>query len=594
MMFFYDGLGLFMDEIPQNSINQEKSYFLSKLKCNPFFIIKHIPSLSHILWQRYKIKILKTGNLKSKPSWLPSSLPFKITPNLSEDKWLFLLQRHLPQSLHPAFTENMQHHYFAKDQEDYLAKNRWGELLENIFMRNFTLPMHIKNWLNTPPNKKDPAWETYSCSERIANFITWASFIPKDERFNYIPANVLNFIEYHAHWIMQHLEYYRKRTNNHIINNARALIMAGSLLQKPEMVRVGFAILKNMLPILIQPQGSLREGSAHYHLLVFRWLLDAYTFAKTSLGFNSEDIYFLHHLLIKMQMVAALFCDSQGELNVFIGDISPDARPRLTTLTLKACYPDYWPQQNLSVTSVNHYDDWYGLYQKEQKVILHCHHGKYPQAITTHKHNDLSSFVWVRENQPLLIDTGCSRYLKEPIPMLQKSALGHNVALVNNMAPLCESMAINGYWCPTPYANADVHVQSTEPSTISITHNGFKRATPVKTHTRQIQLLENELIIKDIFLGNGSVDIKLIWQLHPSFKAQNASPVSFKNNQYQMDIVITATLQPDFACIQNHAVWGWTASEYGALCRHPILVMNWKIQLPFETMVQFKVKTCVV
>jgi len=400
------------------------------------------------------------------------------------------------------------------------------------------------------------------------------------------------FLNEHLAWIIDHLEYYKEQTGNHILNNARALLMAGSVLKNPVALQTGMCILQKMLPILIQPHGALREGSTHYQLIVFKWILDAYRFAKLSGFYTEENLQFIYNTLIKMQAVAALFCDQQGELHAFIGDISPDATPLTTSDTLRICYPEYWPAILKPSVNKMHHDDWYALYTQQHKVILNCPSGKYPQQITTHKHNDLCSFVWIFNNQPMLIDTGRARYIKDKISTMQKSATGHNMALVNNLAPLCESIIINGHWCPTPYANATVQVEASLLNEITLMHNGFKRATPVTKHARQIKLLENQLTIRDEFIGKGIVNVKLIWQIHSSFKKKDHELI-FCNEQYEMKLDTIAVTPPDIQFIEANDSLGFHSTQYGTAYRHPVLIMNWEAHLPFQTTIIFKVKPCV-
>jgi hypothetical protein len=79
------------------------------------------------------------------------------------------------------------------------------------------------------------------------------------------------------------------------------------------------------------------------------------------------------------------------------------------------------------------------------------------------------------DNAPVLIDCGRARYTKDAISTLQKSALGHNVPLVNGFAPLSESLVINGNWWPTPYASAQIAISSDASHRVTISHNVPRR-----------------------------------------------------------------------------------------------------------------------
>lgn len=582
-----------MDEIPKNSIDKEKQYFLAKLKRHPIFIMKHLPSLSQILWRRYKNKFAFKAKPhqvgKKKPDWLhcPETLKnhhLKMKP----EQWLNLPFYQQPGPIDFLACARNQHDE-GVDQEDYLAKHRFIILIENIFNRQLTLPLNVSKWLSKPPPKDDGAWETYSCCERVANFITWATFIPYEKRLSFIPENALAFIAEQMFFIAEHLEYYQKQTGNHILNNARALIMAGTLLKNPAAIEMGLKILEHMLPTLITHEGVLREGSSHYQLIVFKWLLDAYTYAKLSKLCAHDKLHFLSEILVKMQKLAMLFCNQQGTLQIFIGDISPDMSPLLTTQLITHLYPHYWPAPNLTWPT-QAYGDWHILSHALHKIVLRAEDQQYPQQIASHKHNDLTSFVWFFEDQAILIDTGRARYTKDKRSSLQKSATGHNSVLVNNLAPLCESLIINGHWYPTPYAKAKVAVNH-EHNKLIIKHDGFRRASKVKEHERSIAIINNNLCIEDYFTGKGTVEISLIWQLHPSFQVKSQSSLIFTNPYYQLQI------EPDsqpthIHCLSEDDTYGFHSYQYGVSERHPVVILNWIITLPFNTCLSFKVTAC--
>jgi hypothetical protein len=308
---------------------------------------------------------------------------------------------------------------------------------------------------------------------------------------------------------------------------------------------------------------------------------------QASASYSPQQLQFLLDYINKMRSAAAALCDKSGNLLVFIGDISPDLSPVKTTQRLSSCHSAFWPAP---AVPPGLHDDWCILQSAHSKVILNCPTGRYPKLFSSHGHNDITSLVWLYQDLPLLIDSGRARYTKDTISIFQKSAYGHNVPLVNGFAPLSESLVINGNWWPTPYASAQVAITSTASHQALITHNGFKRATPVTQHQRQIVVDDDQLWIEDFFKGHGVIDLELRWQLAPNFKAL-AQENLFSNGLLQLEIDLSGMQY--LPKLEYHVTLGRVSTQYGVAQTNPVITMRWQVQLPFTTTLVFKVKSCV-
>ena len=583
-----------MEDQLANSIYKERQFFLSKLKSNPIFFIQHLPSLSNII---YRMAVTKIFKKKKCPPWL-NHLKIAFNDNYS-DFQISLTKLPIRQIKHISYQsekiDNKNENLDIHDIENYLAENRWGELIKNIYNSNsvdkLNLPKDIQQWLLNPPAKNDPAWETYSACERVANLLTYLSFIP--HKTSIISPEIHHFLQDSILWIFNHLEYYQHKTGNHILNNARALMMGGVILNNQSAIKAAMIIFRHMLPVLIQNNGALRERSTHYQLIILIWLLDSSTFAKQSKFCSQSDIEFIDGYIHKMIHLAAQFCDARGYLQTFIGDISPDASPIDTVKRLMICYPDFWPMNQNSLSKQVNYDDWYILENQSQRVLLNCPSGKYPTNHPSHAHGDILSFVWFYENQAMLIDCGRFRYTKDKISTQQKSAVSHNLPLVNGLPPLCESFVITGHWWPTPYAKAKIEILHYNKTNIAIKHDGFKRATPVKIHERHIEIMEHEIHIHDRYAGKGKAEIILIWQLHPSFIYFDKSSLQITNHKQMIEIDFKQmNLCPQVEYISNVEQANWYSPEYGQAFTNPMLLLKWNVNLPFTSLIKFKVKPC--
>ena len=451
----------------------------------------------------------------------------------------------------------------------------------------WVLPASVKQFIEDAPAKNDVVWETYSCCERIANLLTWISFVPLMERAKVMPPKVVLFLEDSLQWILRHLEYYGSKTGNHILNNARSLIMAGTVLNNQKAVETGKLIFTRLLPVLIQPDGFLRERSSHYQLIILTWLLDAKYFLQVSSFTENET---LNKTIIRMQTAARMLCDEAGYVQALIGDISPDLSPDKTTQRLQFCYSESWPGTFQSVTAGR--DDWWVIQNSSDKILLNCPVGIYPRAHSSHGHNDIPAFTWLHNSTPVFIDSGRSRYTKDPVSSRQKSSRGHSLPFVNGFSPLCESFVINGNWWPTPYASAEIKV-ATGSNDITISHDGFMRATPVTNHQRNIILRPGEIEVSDQFDGKGTAQIDLFWQLQPGF--EHFDREKFLVTMADMSLAIDLcqmTAHPDIKFFGTTAPRNWCSNEYGYETPNPLLTMRWHVTLPFTATIIFRVQPC--
>ena len=129
--------------------------------------------------------------------------------------------------------------------------------------------------------------------------------------------------------------------NNHVINNARALLFASILLDIEFYSDLAFAILRSNLPELVSNDGFLREGSSHYQFIFTRWILEMLWLSKIS---NKYGIT----LDIEKPRGVELFHQLLAEADVLVENYPPSETDRIGISygTLKDTYP------GLIVTSI--------------------------------------------------------------------------------------------------------------------------------------------------------------------------------------------------------------------------------------------------
>jgi len=130
----------------------------------------------------------------------------------------------------------------------------------------------VESWLSSRAQAKDFYRDSYSASERISNLIMlWNISPPSDSLARAVEDMIIHDVD----CLMQNPEYHGElNTNNHILNNARALILAGSFFNSQCWLDAGSWLLKEQFDKHINPDGLLREASSHYQLVVTRWVVE--------------------------------------------------------------------------------------------------------------------------------------------------------------------------------------------------------------------------------------------------------------------------------------------------------------------------------
>ncbi len=167
---------------------------------------------------------------------------------------------------------------------------------------------------------------------------------------------------------------------------------------------------------------------------------------------------------------------------------------------LRLLYSDCCAKMCSSAPDFAYIDGWFRLCKDQELVIGNFPQGEFPWEFPTHGHSDLTGFAWLHDRREILVDRGRNRYTPDEVSLAQISAAGHNVPTINDLAPLCESVAKGGSWLPRPYAEARLRADAVADG-IALVHDGFARATPVHRHTRRIELKQSGLQVIDIFEG---------------------------------------------------------------------------------------------
>lgn len=585
-----------LDAAVPDTGRKEREAYLRRLRTEPAFLLRNLRPLAEALFRRLRTRARLLWSpahrgTKTRPAWLGPSLRVAAgqaagTLQLPSYAALSAAAQGTATIASPAASD-------GGDPEDYLGAQRWTFLVDALLTdgesRSAQLAACLR-WVETHRDTADAAWEPYSTSERVANLLVYLAATPAG-RDGTVPPQLLAFVGDSLRWIRAHLEYYGPyRTNNHILNNARAIIMAAVALNDSAALADGLQIMEQCLPRLITAGGFLRERSSHYQLVVLNWLLDAQHFACLHAAVRTD---FLREHLRRMLAASITLRAPGARLPPLIGDVSPDMTPAQSVARLARLYPQSWSSaepESAQGAAAAFTDGWFRMVAGRSMVLGNFPAGAYPAAFPTHGHADISAFAWVCNGREILVDRGRYRYTPDAISDFQRRASGHNLPLVDGFAPVCESLFVQGTWLPLPYGTAHLEAKLDGESVV-LSHDGFARATAVQRHSRSFSLADQALTVSDHFEGSGEAELDFCWHFAEAFTSFDAARLQAIAADARLGLRIEGVSgAPQVACA-GRAQGGWISRTYGE--RHPALgvCLRWRASLPARVSTHFSLST---
>jgi hypothetical protein len=464
--------------------------------------------------------------------------------------------------------------------------------------------------------QKSLRWESYTVGERVSNAVLFFQIasIP-------LPADLTGLLAGFIRFLLPRLEYRGELTGNHVINNARAVYLAGAALRVDPWRHFATAILKRELPKAVTDEGFLREGSSHYHFLFTRWLLEWYYFAEVAQ--DQESVAFLSRTLPKLLKRCLFFLVKENGTDKWdlplIGDISPDFPPSwlmdLPTCPLakfflparvelpprSAC--NTWasvfsslPVKELSgqerlrngsedivPVSTGRFDasGWYRSDFGPWTLLLRANEMGVPEHVG-HQHNDYYHFVLYHEGRPFLVDSGRRSYRNDDVwGPYGKSARAHNSFCIDGFGVVPERW--NRY--PSWYGQIPQKAEwkdSSDESRILLTSEGFSRLTsPVKVG-RTLELKKESFALEDSFLGSGKRMIEHFfhWASGAGFEKCGEGRWKICLGKTKFSLILNGFKSQEKWVLGGEMPEGWAVKAYGVAEPTPALTFSAKVLLP--------------
>ncbi len=444
----------------------------------------------------------------------------------------------------------------------------------------------ITDWMHHNPPDTEDAWEPYTVSLRIVNWVKWfllMNLTGFEEGSKRLPRREwIDSLYQQALWLEQNIEYHILA--NHYLKNGIALFFAGAYFQGGDAdrwLKKGVQILREELDEQFLADGGHFERSPMYHSICVTDYLDVLNLARHSQGvLSSEDqgtfaqrmtrsLDFLSDMCLPDQKIA-LFNDS-----AFGIALSPQHNFDYAKKII-----GYEPSVRPSGLSIHSYasSGYYVCRKAEDKIIIDC--GPIgPDYQPGHAHCDTLSYELAIDGQRVVVDSGVFDYEPSQERAYARSTRAHNTVMVDGE----EQSEIWGVFRVARRARplyAHIQANAHEVVLFEGAHDGYMRLSGRPIHRRRISYDDGETswIITDVLEGTGSHRMESFVHIHP-----DCALVESGSNSFRIECCgeAIATIQALSAC-QATIELGCYFPEFGLRRENPVLAFSCHGEVPLQ------------
>lgn len=442
----------------------------------------------------------------------------------------------------------------------------------------------INSWIISNPPGMEDAWEPYTVSLRIVN---WIKFFATSGQT--VPVHWQESLVNQANWLRFNLEFHIRA--NHLLKNAKALVFAGTWFDGPtgsDLLAVGQKIFLREVCEQFLSDGGHYERAPMYHSIAVEDCLDVVNLFGAA--FEDSQSVFIRTVADK----------AHAGLHFLDSILGGDRRIPLFNDSAHGIAPD--PQQLIGygnrvlgyqaipaadeVRQINmHASGIYGYRKGWDSLLLDC--GAIgPPYQPGHTHCDLLSYELCINGRKLIVDPGVHGYEDDATRPYLRSTAAHNTVRINGeeQSEIWGTFRVARRARPGFAALGEVEAGGLR---FHGCHDGYLRLPQKVMHSRQVQIdTEGRWQFDDSFTGSGFCEAE-------SF-VHFASAVSLQPdgaNRWTVLVddhsVLRILASPDCTALVETA---YVCQEFGQLEPATVLVMRRAAALPFS--MQYTLERC--
>lgn len=462
-------------------------------------------------------------------------------------------------------------HYFDQLRDSNRSKDNKQFLLED--------------WIRQNPQGSQPAWEPYTVSLRIVN---WVAFMLCDAAPRRLPLHWLDSLYEQTLWLEKNDE--RHILANHYFENIKAWLFAGVFFQGRDAERWlkrGKCLLLEQLSEQFLDDGGHYERSPHYHALMLENLLDLLNLSKSNSGaLGAEVCAALEQTATRGLAFLHRITYPDGSLPLF-NDSVQAAAPSVKELYVYASkFVDiqlpFYPKGLALIDEPD--SGLYGYRQGKDMLLIDC--GDIgPNYQPGHSHCDFLSFELVLDGKPVVVDSGVYEYQAGEMRDYVRSTAAHNTLSIDGQ----EQSEIWGEFRVARRAEkrqAEIKPRQDGGIKFRGSYSGFPQVAGGIVHQRTIRrVLKDDrhmLVIQDQIQGEGVHEIDSYLHFHPDVELEDMGQGLWRLLRDQRHFAYLVVNGVSDEVVSARLEEGWYCPEFGIRRKNQVLVISTRTVLPAD------------
>ncbi|MGE0468505.1 MAG: heparinase II/III family protein [Nitrospira sp.] len=444
----------------------------------------------------------------------------------------------------------------------------------------------ITDWIQHNPPDTEDAWEPYTVSLRIVNWIKFfllQSAANSEEGNKSFPRQQwVENLYLQAAWLEQNIEYHILA--NHYLKNGIALFFAGAYFQGMDAdrwLKKGVQILRKELDEQFLDDGGHYERSPMYHLICVTDYLDVLNLARHSQRVLSpEDLAtFTQRMTTSLNFFNDV-CLLDNEIPLFNDSAFGIASTPNQIFDYANKVIGYGPPVRPSgLTTHSHAASGYFVCRNDDDAIIIDCGSIGPDYQPGHAHCDTLSYELAIAGRKVVVDSGVFDYEPSQERAYARSTRAHNTVMVDGE----EQSEIWGVFRVARRARplyAHIQANAQEVVLFEGAHDGYMRLSGSPIHRRRISYDDGATswIITDVLEGTGSHRMESFVHIHPDCALVESGSNSFS---IECGWETIATIQALSAC-QTTIAEGCYFPEFGLSQKNLVLAFSCHGELPLQ------------
>lgn len=285
----------------------------------------------------------------------------------------------------------------------------------------------MEDWIENNPQGSEFAWEPYTVSLRIVN---WIKFLQGYSDAQRVPDVIRSSLALQAEWLYHNLEYHILA--NHLFKNIKALIFAAQYFEgkyAEKWLKLGERLLRSQLQEQILPDGGHYERSPMYHCIILQDMLDLLYVRHRQPDDTGNDL--LRDCAVRAAFFLRDITLGDGEIPLFNDSAMGIAPTPPQLLTYASDILQLQIQDRITYPRQRYFKDsgYFVLGNRKQQLVIDCGETG-PRHQPGHTHCDTLGFELGWGEQRVLVDSGTHDYEAGERRSYDRSTRAHNTLAI--------------------------------------------------------------------------------------------------------------------------------------------------------------------